>query len=588
MAPRAPAALASLALILAACGPAAPAAPAAPPTSPATAPATAQAPATSTMAAATAAPLPPTAVPAAATGAPTPSASGTTAPATAAPAGGPRRGGTLVVAASADPGHFNPAITTAGGTHFVADNLYNGLLFLDERFEPKPDLAESWSVSPDGMAYTFTLRQGVKWHDGQPFSSADVKFTFEEVLLKYHARTKAGLEGVLAGIEAPDANTVVFRFKQPYGPLLQRLDVSEAPILPRHLYQGQDPTRAAANLKPVGTGPFKLAQYAKGDTVRMVRNDAYFKPGLPYLDELVFRIIPQPTTSVLALEQGEVDYLSSVPGPELARLRQNPELAFAKGIGIGGTFSFCLATLIFNLSRPPLDRVEVRQAFAYAISREQVLEQAYYGQGRVATSPIGSALSWAYNPSVPRYPLDLQQANRLLDQAGLARGTDGTRAKLAFVLPSTLPFAKVGELLKQQLAAVGVNLELRTLEFNAATEKVFVQKDFDLGLSSYCSGPDPELGVTRVYVSSNIGPVPFSNGAGYRDPRVDELFQTAASTVDRQQRAQAYFQIQDILVREVPYWWLVEAEGIRAWRKPFQNLYTWSGNLAEAAWLEQR
>src|SRR5919202_2357087 len=184
------------------------------------------------------------------------------------PAVQPRRGGTVVVAASADPGHFNPAVTTAGGTHFVADNLYNGLLFLDQQLTPQPDLAESWDVSPDGKTYTFHLRQGVKWHDGQPFSSADVKFSFQEVLLKYHARTKAGLEPVLDGIDAPDPNTVVFRFKQPYGPLLQRLDVVEAPIVAKHIYQGQDPTKADANLHPVGTGPYKLAEYQKCDKAR--------------------------------------------------------------------------------------------------------------------------------------------------------------------------------------------------------------------------------------------------------------------------------------------------------------------------------
>src|SRR5919199_641424 len=213
----------------------------------------------------------------------------------------PTRGGPLVVAVTADPGQFNSGISTAGGTHAVADNLYNGLVFLDEQLNPQPDLAESWTVSPDGKTYTFALRQGVKWHDGQPFSSADVKFSFEEILLKYHARTKAGLEGVLEGIDTPDANTVVMRFKQPYGPLLQRLDMVEAPILPKHVYEGQDPTKAEANLKPVGTGPFKLAEYVKGDRVRMVRNPDYFKSGLPNLDEVIFRVIPQNTTALLAL-----------------------------------------------------------------------------------------------------------------------------------------------------------------------------------------------------------------------------------------------------------------------------------------------
>src|SRR5262249_25404610 len=141
------------------------------------------------------------------------------APSPAAPvAATPKRGGTLVVGATTDPGQLNPGLTTASPTHLVADNFFNGLLQFDERLEPQPGLAESWQVAPDGRTYTFRLRPNVLWHDGAPFTSADVKFTFEEILLKFHARTKAGLENVLAGIDTPDAQTVVFRFKEPYAP----------------------------------------------------------------------------------------------------------------------------------------------------------------------------------------------------------------------------------------------------------------------------------------------------------------------------------------------------------------------------------
>lgn len=549
--------IALLSGIAAACVPSAPS-PAAPPTAPAAA---AKAPAASSGSTSNTAPV-----------------------AAASPAAGtPRRGGTMVVAATADPGQFNPAVTTAGGTHFVADNLYNGLLFYNENLEPQPDLAERWTVSPDGKTYTFFLRTGVKWHDGQPFSSADVKFTFEEVLLKYHARTKAGLESVLDGIDTPDANTVVFRFKQPYGSLLQRLDVVEAPIVAKHIYEGQDPTKADANLKPIGTGPFKLAEYVKGDRVRMVRNEAYFKPGLPYLDELVFRIIPQSSTSVLALEQGEVDFINGVPGPDLARVLQNPALATARsGAGSGG--SFCVDTAFFNLTRAPLDKVQVRQAFSYAINRDQLLEQVYFGQGKVATAGIASSVTWAYNPNAPRYPYDPAKANQLLDEAGLPRGADGTRFKVQFVHATS--YAKQGELMRQQLAQVGIDLELVPLEVNAANERAFIKKDFDLGFASYCNGPDPEIGVRRMYVSSNIGPVLFSNGAQYRNPQVDSLFDQAASAPNREQRGKLYRDIQDLTGRDQPYLSLVETQGTRAWRKPYRNLFYWSGNLAEAAWTE--
>ena len=512
--------------------------------------------------------------------------SGATASGTPSSSGGPtpRRGGTLVVAASTDPGQLNSAITTAGGTHFVADNLYNGLVFLDVNLNPKPDLADSWTISADGKTYTFNLHKGVKWHDGVPFTSADVKYTFEQVLLKYHSRTKSGLENVLAGIDTPDDNTVVFRFKQPYGPLLQRLDVVEAPIIAKHIYEGQDPTKADANLKPVGTGPFKLAEYVKGDTVKMVRNPDYFKKGLPYLDALVFKIIPQSATQVLSLERGEVDYVSGLSGPDLARMQANTAMTLAKsGAGSGG--SFCITTLIYNLTRSPMDKVEVRQALAYAIDRKQILDQVYFGQGKVADAAINSAITWASNPNVTKYPLDPAKANQLLDGAGLKKDANGIRFKLNFVHAQS--FAKIGELMKPSLAAIGIDLVLTPLEVNAANERTFIAKDFDIGSASYCNGPDPEIGVRRQFVSSNIGPILFSNGASYRNPRVDQLFDLAAAAADRAERAKSYYEIQDIIAKDIPSWGLVETEGYRVWPKKFHDLNYWSGDLAEAAWTDQ-
>lgn len=176
----------------------------------------------------------------------------------------PQDGGTLVVSIASDPGHFNPAITTGFTQHVVADSMFNGLVGLDENLQPVPDLAERWEVSDDGRTYTFQLHSRVQWHDGTPFTSADVKFSFEQLLLEYHSRTAAGLSPVLDGIDTPDDLTVVMRFKEPYAPLLQRLDVTEAPIVPRHIYEGTDPTTAEANLNPIGTGPYRFVEYAQG------------------------------------------------------------------------------------------------------------------------------------------------------------------------------------------------------------------------------------------------------------------------------------------------------------------------------------
>jgi len=506
-------------------------------------------------------------------------------PPTVAPTAGPQTGGTLVVAIGEDPGQFNPGITTSFSPHSVADSIYNGLVALDANANPVPDLAESWEISDDVTTYTFHLVEGVAWHDGEPFTSDDVKFTFENILLKYHSRTKAGLENVLAGIDTPDENTVVFRFNKPYAPLLQRLDVTEAPILPRHIYEGvEDPTKAEANLMPVGTGPFIFDSYTAGAEIRLKRNENYFKEGLPLLDEVVFRVIPDASTQIQALEAGEVDYVWRVPGPDAARIADSPDtdlLPVASGPGGG----FCIMTLTFNLEREVFQDVQVRQAFAHAIDRQQILDQVIFGQGRVAVAPISSEITWAHLADGPQYEYDPAKAETLLDEAGFAKGADGTRFKVDFVhFPA---FSKYGELMREQLGKVGVDFELRPLERDAAVDVIFNQRDFDTNIISYCNNADPEIGVRRMYVSTNIGNIPFSNGAAYVNPEIDELFNQAASTADVAERGEIYHQIQSVLLEELPYWWIVETDfgiGVRSNCHDFQG---WSGQLAERVWCER-
>jgi peptide/nickel transport system substrate-binding protein len=505
----------------------------------------------------------------------------------------PPRGGTLVVAINADPGHLNPALTTSGATHAAAELAFNGLVGRDERGDPQPELAESWRVEQNGAAYRFRLRGGVTWHDGKPFTSADVKFTFEELLLKYHARTKASVGGTLAGIDTPDDRTVVFRFHQPYAPLLLQLDATEAPILPRHVFQGTDPQRNPANTAPVGTGPFRVVSYTKGAEVRFARNPGYFKPDLPHLDAVVMRVIPDAGTQVLALESGEVDYLWGVPGPHRARLAADGRFRLAQtSYHPGG--SNCIMTVSFNLDRPALRDVRVRRAVAHATDRTPFLAQILFGEGKVATAPISSELGWAHATGLALPRFDRAEAERLLDAAGwpregegprVARGVagvpDGTRLALDFLhFPA---FAKYGELLRQQLGAVGLALTPKPLEPAAFAPIVFKDRNFDTSVISYCNGPDPEIGVRRMYHTSQIGPAPFTNAAGYRNARVDALFDEAARTVDRATRGRLYREVQEIVAQELPYLWLVETPTTRAWRARCSGFRPWTGLFAEAA-----
>lgn len=485
---------------------------------------------------------------------------------------------TLVVAVGGDPGALNPAVTTSGGTHPVTDQIFNGLVGLDQQLNPVPELAERWTIEDDGRTYRFSLRPGVRWHDGTPFTAADVKFTFEEALLKYHARTRAALERLVDRIETPDDLTVVIRLRRPYGPLLQRLDVVEASIIPRHQYAGHDLLSGEPTRRPIGTGPFRFVRYAPGDRIELERNRDYFRDGLPLLDRIVFRVLPNPATSVAALESGDVDFLSNVPGADIPRLRARADIAVVPSTGASGG-SLCQDVLIPNHARPPFNDLRVRRAVAHAIDRRFIVDRVYFGQGQPATGPISHLLAWAYTADVRQYRHDPAAAQALLDDAGLPVRGDGERFHVTFTHSNN--HQRLAQVLREQLKAIDVRLDLQTLDFNAQVEQVFVKKAFDLGLASYCNGADPDIGVRRVYVSSNIGPYPFSNGAGYRNARVDTLFDEASRITDRQSRRSRYVEIQRLLAEDVPYFWLVDSQSLRAHTTAFTGFRLWTGAYLE-------
>jgi peptide/nickel transport system substrate-binding protein len=483
-------------------------------------------------------------------------------------------GGTLVVGISSDPGHLNPAITTSGGTHTASEIIYNGLLSLDDDLNPVPELAESWEITEDGAVYTFTLRDDVVWHDGEPFTAADVKWTFENALLEYHSRTRASMSDALESIEAPDDTTVVFTFSFPYAPLLLQLDVTEAPILPEHIYEGTDPeANEEANLNPIGTGPFRFVSYTPESEIRLERNPDYFVEGSPSFDELVMRVIPDPSSQVIALEAGEVDWLWGVSGPDLPRLAADERFSTLETARNPGGAN-CIMTVSYNLDEPIFQAVEVRRAIAHALDREAFLERVLFGEGAVAQAPISSGIPFAHAEGLDLPAYDVAEAQRLLDEAGWVREGDGTRTAqgvegvedgtpLAFDFTHFPTFAQYGELYRAQLREVGIDVELRALEPPVFAETVFTDRDFDTNVVSYCNGNDPEIGVRRMYLSSNIAPIPFSNSSAYRNDRVDELLDDAQQTVDLDERAELYREMQEILVDELPYFWLVETVGTR-------------------------
>ncbi len=486
---------------------------------------------------------------------------------------GDRDPATLVAAISSDPGQLNSAITTNGSVHTAAGLLYDGLVALDDSLQPTPALAERWEVEDGGRQYRFHLRQGVRWHDGTLFRAADVKFTFDQLLMKYHARTRASLGAALSSVDAPDDSTVLFTFRRPYASLLRQLDVSEAPILPEHVYAGSDPLRNAANVAPVGTGPFRFVSYTPHNEIRYAANPAYFR-GPPSLGTVVLRVIPDNETQVAALEAGEVDWLFAVPGAARARLGADQRVRLTHSSqGSGG--SNCISTLGFNLDRPVFRDLRVRKAIAHAVNRPQFVERVLFGEGRVADAPISSAIVFAHAGDLPIAAFDTAEASRLLDAAGWRRRAgevrsahgvpgvpDGRTFTIGFKgMPGQMVY---GDLLRAQLRSVGIDVRLEPLEPAVFGTAVFTARDFDTAIGAYCNGPDPEIGVRRMYVTSSIAPVPFSNMAGYRNPTMDALFDSASAALDLNERRRLYHRIQEIAVRDQPYVWLVETTNTQA------------------------
>lgn len=478
---------------------------------------------------------------------------------------------TLVAAVPADPQHLNGAITTASHTHAVADSIFNGLVSLDRDGAIRPDLAERWEISPDGRTVRFHLAQA-RWHDGRPVTSDDVRFSFQDVLLKHHARTASGLAPVIESIETPDPRTVVFKLKRAYAPLLAQLDVTEAPILPRHVYGQGEILQHPANLKPVGSGPYRFVEYRRDDRIVLERNPDYFKPGLPKIERLVFRVLPEARAQVAALARGEVDFVRGVAGPEVAALERNPALKVERvSAGPGG--GNCVMTWVFNLERPALKPLATRQALAAAIDRERLVRDVIFGQGRVAQAPLASGIGFAHAPETLAH---------LRHDPGAARDQ---LAKLSLKLDIVhFPqFSRYADALRQDLAAAGVQLSSRPLDRAASIEAIFTKRDFDTALISYCQGADPEIGARRMYVSSAIGKVPFSNASGWSRPEVDAAFDRGLTTTAPAERARAYRQAQQIIARELPYLWLVETDFPVAWRADLDGLAPWRGSFAETA-----
>jgi peptide/nickel transport system substrate-binding protein len=494
------------------------------------------------------------------------------------PAGAPaqKRGGTLVMLVQPEPPTLASYISTSGPIGQVVTKVYEGLLEYDFNLKPIPGLAESWTVSQDGKTVTFKLQKGVKFHDGKPFTSADVQFSILEVLKKGHPRGINTFREVSA-VDTPDAQTAVFRLQSPAPYLLMALSGYESPMLPRHLFEGTDIKASKYANAPVGTGPFKFVEWQRGQFMRLDRNPDYWRPGRPYLDRVVARFVADSGTRTAAMEKGEahVGGFAAVPYSDVKTLARLPHIeATTKGYEMQSP----IVELDFNTRRAPFDNVKVRQAIAHAINRKTVIENVWFGFGKPATGPISSnfAVTGLYTADVKKYdvPNGIEMANRMLDEAGLKRGAGGIRFEIVHdITPYGEEWQRFGEYVQQVLAELGIKASLRHEDVPTWLKRVYTDYDFQLTNNWIQTLADPVIGVHRLYHSASIRPgTVFVNGSRWSSPRTDQLMDQATVELNPARRGALYKEMQQLVVEASPLVWVHELQFVTVYNKGFKDL----------------
>jgi peptide/nickel transport system substrate-binding protein len=489
-----------------------------------------------------------------------------------------KKGGTLTYTLQPEPPALSTVATTAVPVAIASTKIFESLLeYSGPELTPKPGLAQSWTVSPDQKTYTFKLRPGVLWQDGKPFTSADVKFSVEKILLPYHARGKIYFSQ-LASIDTPDPLTVVFKLKKPVPFFLKAFQPTEAPMFPEHILASTDLTKfrqSSFMQHPIGTGPFELKEWKKGSYIILARNPHYWKKGHPYLDRIVLRVIPDDNGRVVALQNGEVDLapMNTIPASSLKLLEQNKNLVISHD-GMEGLGP--VAGLIVNLNRKPLGDLKVRQAISLALDRKKIVNVIFFGQGTPATNPIIKANPVFYNKNLKDYPFDPAKAKKLLDEAGYPVKADGYRFSIGYAsLPYGSSWERLGEYVRLALGNVGIKVELENQDMGSWLKRVFTDWDYGLASTFMHDYADPSIVMGQEFMSSAIQKGgTFNNAMNYRNPKLDALLADAAVETNLDKRKQMYFEAEKIIHDEMPEIFLMDMYYTSVWNKRVHGLIT--------------
>jgi peptide/nickel transport system substrate-binding protein len=491
-------------------------------------------------------------------------------------------GGTLVQAAAADATTVNPILEADTVSADITSLIFDAVINVDpSTTEPRGDMAKSWEISTDALTYTFTLQDGITWHDSTPFSADDVKFTYDlHMNGDSNSPHTAELAERVKSVEAPDGKTVVFTLNAPASPFLVSNMIYE--IVPQHILQSVDPKALAQHPfstgkegTTIGTGPFMFKEWVKDDHITLVKYSGYWR-GEPALDSFSLKVVPDVTTLVQQLQTGEVDY-SGRDGVDEASVKT---LQSDGSIVVANYDSFDFTYYGYQLDETKSKLFQdkaVRQALFYALDREQMVKAIRFGLGHVAIGTMGVD-SWAYNPDqiTLKYPYDATQANKLLDDAGWVKGSDGVRAKDGLRLSFTLHTnsgsdvnTQYSAVMQQAWKAIGVDCTPQEDEWNAFLERLTSTRDFEIFLIGFSWGVDPDqsnMWATAAYEGG-------LNVNKYSNPQVDDLLEQGIRETAIPTRKQIYTQMQNIIVDDLPSAIIDFPKSIAAYNKRVHNLF---------------
>ena len=465
---------------------------------------------------------------------------------------------------------LNPMVCWSMQAYEVMHLNYNLLVAWDEDLNLAPNLAKEWSFDEGGSVWTFNLQEGVKWHDGQPFTSEDVKFTFE-----YMRDNQLGYftdyVDPITDIEVPDEHTVVLYFGEPQSWMPNMW----VPIVPKHIWEEVDPEEAGStyeNLSAVGTGPFQTVEHRKGEYLRMVANPDYFK-GAPQIDEIVFVNFGNAPVMVEALKLGEVDVVTELPGAQFSTLIGEDDIVALEAA------SPSFSQLAINVWDDPdsggnpllLDR-NVRIAIDHAINRQHIIDAISFGYGEPGTTLVPPAYDYWHlelSPGEIR-EFNLDKARQILEDAGYTDDGSGVRHSpdgepLAFNLllrsesPESVPR---GQLMVEWLSDIGMDITIEVLDDGSLTDRIYDNADFDMFTWGWWVDIDP-TSILRIMITDQIF---WWNDSFYSNPEYDELFELQRTQMDMEERRETVLEMQRIVYEDAHYLVLMYEPELQAYR----------------------